>query len=391
MNQKYENNYRVLARKYRPQSLQDIIGQKNIITILENGIKLGRTPHAILFSGIRGVGKTSLARILSKSLNCIGENKQEKETIYPCQKCKHCKAIIEDSHIDVMEIDAASRTGIDDIREIIESAKYKAITARYKIYIIDEIHMLSKNAFNALLKIIEEPPTHVKFIFATTEINKIPLTILSRCMQCKLQRIPSKNLSELIKKILYKENISFEKTITQYISIASEGSARDAISLLEHAISLSKENKITEKIIRKILGITSKKETINLFKNVIYGNIPKMLNIYNNLYQDGYSTLSILKTLLNYISSKIKKEALRDKNNYQILYNIWQELLKSLNDIKKLPTDFQTGEIILIKLSNITQTKDLEYITYQKNINIQNLYKQLKITNKFIKLEHEKK
>ena len=245
-----EHSYQVLARKYRPNLLSELIGQEVLVTTLKNSFELKKIAHAFILTGVRGVGKTTTARIIARSLNCIGENGIQQETITPCGICINCTSIKKDNNMDVIEIDAASKTGVDDMREIIDTIKYKPVSARYKIYIIDEVHMLSKNAFNALLKTLEEPPEHVKFIFATTEIKKVPITILSRCQRFDLKRVQEQELSNHLKNICQKEEIEAEEKALNLLAKAATGSVRDSLSLLDQAIVFTDknitENKITE-------------------------------------------------------------------------------------------------------------------------------------------------
>src|SRR5690349_22275035 len=229
--------YRVLARKYRPQTFSELIGQDAMVQTLANAIARGRIAHAFLLTGVRGVGKTSTARLIAKALNCIGPDGTGGPTINPCGICEPCRAIAEGRHIDVVEMDAASHTGVDDVREIIEAVRYSAVSARYKVYIIDEVHMLSKNAFNALLKTLEEPPAHVKFLFATTEVNKVPVTVLSRCQRFDLRRIPAEKLAAHFAEVSRQEGVEVEPEALALIARAAEGSARDGLSILDQAIA----------------------------------------------------------------------------------------------------------------------------------------------------------
>src|SRR3954471_22272962 len=229
--------YRVLARKYRPQSFDQLIGQEAMVQTLGNAIRRGRLAHAFLLTGVRGVGKTSTARLIAKALNCVGPDGQGGPTIAPCGICEPCVAIAEGRHIDVVEMDAASNTGVDDVREIIEAVRYSAVSARYKVYIVDEVHMLSKNAFNALLKTLEEPPAHVKFLFATTEVNKVPVTVLSRCQRFDLKRIPANLLAAHFAHVAQAEHVEIEPEALALIARAAEGSARDGLSILDQAIA----------------------------------------------------------------------------------------------------------------------------------------------------------
>src|SRR5687768_6601222 len=253
-----ESHYRVLARKYRPQTFAELIGQDAMVKTLGNAIERGRIAHAFLLTGVRGVGKTSTARLVAKALNCIGPDGQGGPTIDPCGVCEPCRAIAEGRHIDVTEMDAASHTGVDDVREIIEAVRYAAVSARYKIYTIDEVHMLSKNAFNALLKTLEEPPAHVKFLFATTEVDKLPVTVLSRCQRFDLRRIPKELLEKQFAQICAAEGVEAEPEALAIVASAAEGSSRDGLSILDQAIAhadLDSGGKVTAERVRDMLGL----------------------------------------------------------------------------------------------------------------------------------------
>ena len=253
--------YRVLARKYRPQTFAELIGQDAMVRTLGNAIARDRLAHAFLMTGVRGVGKTSTARLIAKALNCIGPDGQGGPTIDPCGVCEPCRAITEGRHIDVIEMDAASNTGVDDVREIIEAVRYAAVSARYKIYIIDEVHMLSRNAFNALLKTLEEPPPHVKFLFATTEVNKVPVTVLSRCQRFDLRRITPDMLFAHFSAILQKEGVEAEAPAIWLIANAAEGSVRDGLSILDQAIAhadMDGDGEVKAAQIRDMLGLSDR-------------------------------------------------------------------------------------------------------------------------------------
>ena len=293
-----ESQYVVLARKYRPQNFEDLLGQDALVQTLTNAIKNNRLHHAYILTGIRGVGKTTTARLIARALNCIGENGQGGPTIQPCGTCDNCKAIASGRHMDVMELDAASHTGVDDVRELLDSAKYAPTNARYKVYIIDEVHMLSKGAFNALLKTLEEPPAHVKFIFATTEIRKVPVTILSRCQRFDLQRLSVATLKELFVKILSKENIPSQDEALDIIAKAADGSARDGLSLLDQSIVLSNGDIRTE-VVKKMLGLADRSQTLTLFESLINGDMEKVLNNVTNQYTNGATSLVVLQDLIN--------------------------------------------------------------------------------------------
>src|SRR5919206_1579980 len=249
--------YRVLARKYRPQRFSELIGQDAMVQTLGNAIKRDRLAHAFLLTGVRGVGKTSTARLIAKALNCVGPDGQGGPTIAPCGVCEPCRAIAEGRHIDVVEMDAASHTGVDDVREIIEAVRYAAVSARYKVYIIDEVHMLSKNAFNALLKTLEEPPPHVKFLFATTEVNKVPVTVLSRCQRFDLRRIPAEKLAAHFAAVSRAEGVEVEPEALALIARAAEGSARDGLSILDQAIAHGAGG-VTAEQVRAMLGLSDR-------------------------------------------------------------------------------------------------------------------------------------
>ncbi len=252
--------YRVLARKYRPTSLSGLIGQDVLVRTLTNAFESGRLAHAFILTGVRGVGKTTTARIIARALNCIGSGGNGAPTTEPCGVCLHCTSIAEARHIDILEMDAASRTGVDDIRELIDGVHYRPTSARYKVYIIDEVHMLSKNAFNALLKTLEEPPEHVKFIFATTEIRKVPITVLSRCQRFDLKRVEIEELSKLFDSIISKESVTISDEALHLISRASDGSVRDGLSLVDQAISQA-DGEITEVRVREMLGLADRSQT----------------------------------------------------------------------------------------------------------------------------------
>ncbi len=367
------NNYKVLAQKYRPKNLQELIGQDVLATTLTNAIKTNRIANAYIFTGIRGVGKTSTARIFAKSLNCIGVSGTETSPqITPCEKCEHCLAISEDRDIDVIEMDAASRTGVDDIREIIDGVQYKPTSARYKIYIIDEVHMLSKSAFNALLKTLEEPPAYSKFIFATTEIRKVPATILSRCQRFDLSRVDIATLSSHFKRICEIENVKIDDASIKLIAKTADGSVRDGISLLDQVISNKTENIVYENV-SKILGITSKSVILELYENLVNGTIDKVINIIDKQYKFGCDPVLILTDLLeitHFITrtkitpeffetlplipeEQIKIKQLAEKLNIAYLSRIWQLLLKGFEEIKKAPNILSEIEMLLIRISYI--------------------------------------
>src|SRR5215207_311189 len=286
--------YRVLARKYRPQSFGELIGQDAMVTTLGNAIARGRIAHAFLLTGVRGVGKTSTARLVAKALNCIGPDGQGAPTIEPCGVCEHCVAIAEGRHIDVIEMDAASHTGVDDVREIIEAVRYASVSARYKIYIIDEVHMLSKNAFNALLKTLEEPPAHVKFLFATTEVNKVPVTVLSRCQRFDLRRIPAGKLAAHFAHVAKAEGVEAEDEALQAIARAAEGSARDGLSILDQAIAHG-EGRVTAAEVRSMLGLADRGRIRRLLDTLLKGDAAATLDQLDEAHSLGIEPAALLR------------------------------------------------------------------------------------------------
>ena len=293
--------YRVLARKYRPQTFSELIGQDAMVKTLGNAIARDRLAHAFLMTGVRGVGKTSTARLIAKALNCIGLDGQGGPTIDPCGKCEPCIAIAEGRHLDVIEMDAASHTGVDDVREIIEAVRYSAVSARYKIYIIDEVHMLSRNAFNALLKTLEEPPPHVKFLFATTEVDKLPVTVLSRCQRFDLRRISTPLLQQHFAQICVKEGVSAEDEALAMVAAAAEGSVRDGLSILDQAIAhadLEGGGGVSAERVRDMLGLADRSALRNMFAALLEGDPQGLLALVDNQYALGVEPLALLRSLM---------------------------------------------------------------------------------------------
>ncbi|OPB29023.1 DNA polymerase III subunit gamma/tau [Bartonella sp. WD12.1] len=366
--------YRVLARKYRPQNFSDLIGQEAMVRTLTNAFETGRIAQAWMLTGIRGVGKTTTARILARALNYKTKD-IDQPTIALNTLGEHCTQIIEGRHIDVIEMDAASHTGIDDIREIIEQIRYRPVSARYKIYIIDEIHMLSTQAFNGLLKTLEEPPPHIKFIFATTEIRKVPITILSRCQRFDLRRIESAVLVEHLRKIAKHEKIKVEDQALSLIVRAAEGSARDALSIFDQAIAYS-NGKVSTVSVRTMLGLADQARIIDLFEFVMKGNIISALSELRNQYDAGADPFMILTELsdFNHLVTRLRltpeiagdlflteEERLRgldfsQKLSIPVLSRNWQILLKGLQEVNKAARPIQAAEMVLIRL---THTADL--------------------------------
>ena len=365
-----DNQYVVLARKYRPQNFEDLLGQDALVQTLTNAIKNNRLHHAYILTGIRGVGKTTTARLIAKALNCTGLDGKGGPTIHPCGVCENCKAIAAGRHIDVMELDAASRTGVDDIREILDGVRYKPTNARYKIYIIDEVHMLSKNAFNALLKTLEEPPSHVKFIFATTEIRKVPVTVLSRCQRFDLQRLTIEDLLKLFNKIIAAENLKAEDEALHMIAKAADGSARDSLSLLDQAISLG-AGVIKTDIVKEMIGLADRNQTFELFESLISGDTKESLLKLQTQYQNGANPTSLLQDLINithllaktklipsFINDSSLSETERDfcqrlnsKVSIAILSKIWQMMIKGLGELQAAPVQIDALEMILIRVA----------------------------------------
>ena len=296
-------HYRVLARKYRPQTFAELIGQEAMVRTLANAIASGRVAHAFILTGVRGVGKTTTARIIARALNCVGPDGTGGPTAEPCGECVHCRSIAEDRHVDVIEMDAASRTGVDDIRELTDGMRYRPVSARFKIYIIDEVHMLSKNAFNALLKTLEEPPPDVKFVFATTEIQKVPVTVLSRCQRFSLRRVPIDQLVAHYQGIAAAESVEIEPAALGLIARAADGSVRDGLSLLDQAIALaggsSPGGPIGEAMVRDMLGIADRNLIFDLFETVLKGDAAGALDRMEALYQGGADPLSVIQDLLD--------------------------------------------------------------------------------------------
>lgn len=367
--------YRVLARTYRPHSFDDLVGQDVLVRTLTNAFSSGRIAHAFLLTGIRGIGKTTTARIIARGLNCTGADGNGQPTTQPCGVCPNCKMILDDRHVDVIEMDAASRTGIDDIREIIDTVHYAPTSARYKIYIIDEVHMLSKSAFNALLKTLEEPPAHVKFIFATTELRKIPVTIVSRCQRFDLRRLDVDMLADHLDNICGKENVSAEKESLKLIASAAEGSVRDALSLLDQAIAMSTNAdgsvNIHTEAVRDMLGLADKTRGFSLLEHAFAGNAKHAIEDLRDLHQNGADPLLVLNDLLELthfitriklaasLSANVsysdleqqKAKTMAEKLDMSALTRAWQMLLKGVNEVKIAPQPLAAAEMILIRLA----------------------------------------
>jgi DNA polymerase III subunit gamma/tau len=368
------NNSKVLALKYRPQSFDDLIGQDVVAETIKNSIKAGKIPNAYLFTGIRGIGKTTTARIVAKALNCAnGIENLCKESL-----CENCKSITNSSHIDVLEMDAASKTGVDDVRDLIEFSRYGPTSAKYKIFIIDEVHMLSKQAFNALLKTLEEPPEYLKFIFATTEIKKIPVTVVSRCQRFDLSRIKSSELFEFIKKIKDKENGKASDEALKLIVKISEGSVRDALSLLDRALlSLDESIELDLNSAQKIFGYFDKAQLINLFELILRGEETKVINIYRKIYDQGVEPKVFINDFLEllYYFKNINSLSLESTNfmlndeefskikyisnqiDAEILILFWQFTISSLEELDVVSNQHLSIEMFLIRLMHLGSFK----------------------------------
>ncbi|ANY21162.1 DNA polymerase III subunit tau [Tsuneonella dongtanensis] len=371
--------YRVLARKYRPQTFSELIGQEPMVRTLANAIKRDRLAHAFLMTGVRGVGKTSTARLIAKALNCIGPDGQGGPTIDPCGQCEPCTAIAEGRHIDVIEMDAASNTGVDDVREIIEAVRYAAVSARYKIYIIDEVHMLSRNAFNALLKTLEEPPSHVKFLFATTEVEKLPVTVLSRTQRFDLRRIPAELLEQHFASICRQESVEAEPEALHLIAAAAEGSVRDGLSILDQAIAhadLDTEGKVTAGRVRDMLGLADRGAQRRLFACLLEGDPQGLLAALADQYALGVEPLALMRALMD-LTNKItvtqvggsgadaptaeERAVIEDwaaRLSPGQLHRLWQLLLRGYDEVKGAPDPLVAAQMALLRTLHASDMPD---------------------------------
>ena len=362
--------YRVLARKYRPSNFAEMIGQDALVRTLTNAIATGRIAQAFILTGVRGVGKTTTARIIARALNCTGTDGTGGPTISPCGVCDNCKAIAEDRHPDVFEMDAASRTGINDIREIIEAVRYAPSMARYKIYIIDEVHMLSTAAFNGLLKTLEEPPPHVKFVFATTEIRKVPVTVLSRCQRFDLKRVEIAVLNAHFKRIAEVENAQIDEDALTLISRAAEGSVRDGLSLLDQAIAHG-AGQVTAELVRDMLGLADRGQVFALLDDLLHGRLPDALDNLQNQYRVGADPAVVLQDLLDLThwltrvkviggtpddvtlpeAQRTRGRELAAKLGMPVLARSWQMLLKGLQEVRGAPVPLAAAEMVLVRFA----------------------------------------
>ncbi|MEZ0244725.1 MAG: DNA polymerase III subunit gamma/tau, partial [Sphingomonas sp.] len=370
--------YRVLARKYRPQTFAELIGQDAMVQTLGNAIKRDRLAHAFLLTGVRGVGKTSTARLIAKALNCIGPDGQGGPTIDPCGVCEPCVAIAEGRHIDVIEMDAASHTGIDDIREIIEASRYSAVSARYKIYIIDEVHMLSKAAFNGLLKTLEEPPAHVKFLFATTEVNKVPVTVLSRCQRFDLRRIPADKLAAHFAHVSEAEGVEAEPEALTLIARAAEGSARDGLSILDQAIAHAgiEGDMVRADAVRGMLGLSDRGAIRDLFGLLLSGDALAALGSLRGQYDLGVDPQAVLRTLLETVHATTIVKLGSDPGagqsteelkalerwaaglSFPMLHRLWQLLLRGHDEVARAALPIEAAEMALLRVIHASQLPD---------------------------------
>lgn len=376
---KSDQPYRVLARKYRPQTFAELIGQAPMVRTLANAIERDRLAHAFLMTGVRGVGKTSTARLIAKALNCIGPDGDGGPTIDPCGQCEPCTAIAEGRHIDVIEMDAASHTGVDDVREIIEAVRYAAVSARYKIYIIDEVHMLSRNAFNALLKTLEEPPAHVKFLFATTEVEKLPVTVLSRTQRFDLRRIPSDLLQSHFSEICAKEGAEAEDEALNIIANAAEGSVRDGLSILDQAIAhadMDEGGIVTGARVRDMLGLADKSARRELYTTMLSGDAKALLKAVDDQYALGVEPLALIHSLMELTHAvtvaqvsggepdaptEDERAALKDlaaRLDPGQLHRLWQLLLKGHEEVRQAPDQLISAQMALLRVMHAADLPD---------------------------------
>jgi len=359
--------YRVLARKYRPVDFTTLVGQEAMVRTLRNAIATGRIAHAFMLTGVRGVGKTTTARIIARALNCVGADGTGGPTVDPCGVCDNCKAITEDRHVDVIEMDAASRTGIDDVRELIEGVRYRPVSARYKVYIIDEVHMLSEKAFNALLKTLEEPPPHVKFLFATTEIRKVPVTVLSRCQRFDLKRVPQETLVEHFGKIAQAEKVEISPEALALLARAADGSVRDGLSMLDQAIAHG-GGVVDAAQVRDMLGLADRSRVLELFEKVMRGDAPSVVASLGEMHDSGADPVVVLQDLLELThwvtrlkvapeaatatadSERAQGLAMAAKLSMASLTRAWTLLLKGLQETLAAPSPLRAAEMALIRL-----------------------------------------
>ncbi|HEX3574125.1 MAG TPA: DNA polymerase III subunit gamma/tau [Rhodopila sp.] len=366
--------YRVLARKYRPTTFDDLIGQEAMVRTLRNAFAVGRVAHAFMLTGVRGVGKTTTARIIARALNCIGPDGTGGPTADPCGVCSNCVGILADRHPDVIEMDAASRTGVDDMREVIEATRFRPMQARTKVFVIDEVHMLSRNAFNALLKTLEEPPPHVKFVFATTEIRKVPITVLSRCQRFDLRRVRIAELVGLFGRIAEKENVTIEPAALEQIARSADGSVRDGLSMLDQAIAQA-EGTITNAQVVDMLGLADREAVFELMDAVMGGKAAAALAITDRAYERGADLGTLLQDLLDLLhtvtrlksvpvlresqdlpeAERTRGAELADRLSVPVLARAWQMLLKGVGEVEIAPDRRAAAEMVLIRLCHVSE------------------------------------
>jgi DNA polymerase III subunit gamma/tau len=379
------SSYLVLARKYRPQNFDELIGQEVLVTTLANAIKNNRLHHAYILTGIRGVGKTTTARIIAKTLNCLDQSALT--SAKACGVCDNCRMIAGSKHQDVIEIDAASRTGVDDIREIIDSIAYAPVSSSYKIYIIDEVHMLSNSAFNALLKTLEEPPAHVKFIFATTEIRKVPITILSRCQRFDLRRLDESEIATHLKNILSKENLEAEQQALELIAKMSEGSVRDSLSLLDQALASNNHQKLLPtSLVEKMLGLNDRVKVIELFESLLSGNFAASSKVFAEIYSYSSDVIQLNSDLMDITHKTTSVKLLKDYKlegyskfqqekiatiaeqiSLSALTRIWQMLNKGFAEMNSAISPKMAFEMLMIRICHIIALPTLQEALLNKN------------------------
>ena len=368
-----QGGYTVLARKYRPHFFADLIGQEAMVRTLSNAFNMGRLAHAFLLTGVRGVGKTTTARLIARALNCsAGSQGVEKETFEPCDSCADCKAISLGNHPDVLEMDAASRTGVDDIRELIDGVRYGPVQGEYKVYVIDEVHMLSVNAFNALLKTLEEPPPHVKFIFATTEVRKVPVTVISRCQRFDLRRVSSDALIAQFEKILKLESVAVDSTALSLIARAADGSVRDGLSILDQAIGYAGGEPVGTELVRNMMGLADRAQVFDLFEQVMRGDVGDAFSTLRSQYGAGADPLVVLEDLLRVVHwlTNLKLATNTDaveelpevefergkevavKLSVPDLTKAWQILLKGHGEVQYSSVPLEAAEMVLVRLAH---------------------------------------
>ena len=373
--------YRVLARKYRPATFDELIGQDVLVRTLTNAIRLNRVHHAFILTGVRGIGKTTTARLIARALNCVGPDGKGGPTIEPCGVCAHCVAIAEDRDVDVLEMDAASNTGVDDVREIIDSARYRPNAARYRIFIVDEVHMLSRNAFNALLKTLEEPPEHVKFVFATTEIRKVPVTILSRCQRFDLRRLDEAELAAHLADIAGREGAAVSDGAIALLARAADGSVRDGLSLLDRVIAQAGGGPddgsdggvgpVTADRVRALLGLADRSRSLDLFETIVAGDAAGAIDHAGGMYRDGAAPLLVIQDLMDIAHwltrLKLTPDAaasgagasatdaqraagLAGRLQMGALSRAWQMLLKGAGEVQLAPQPMTALEMLIVRL-----------------------------------------